>query len=32
VTAVQVMRVSQPSAWQKSYATFNAEQLALASR
>jgi formate dehydrogenase major subunit len=32
VTAVQVMRVSQPSAWQKSYETFNAEQLALASR
>ena len=30
VTAVQVMPVAQPSEWQKSYATFNQEQLALA--
>ena len=30
VTAVQVMPVAQPSQWQKSYAQFNAEQLALA--
>ena len=27
VTAVQVMPVAQPSAWQKGYARFNAEQL-----
>jgi formate dehydrogenase major subunit len=30
VTAVQVMPVAQPSAWQKSYSKFNTEQLALA--
>jgi formate dehydrogenase major subunit len=30
VTAVQVTRVSQPSNWQQSYASFNAQQLALA--
>ena len=30
VTAVQVMPVSQPSQWQKSYEQFNTEQLALA--
>ncbi len=30
VTAVQVMPVAQPSEWQKSYATFNQEQLTLA--
>jgi formate dehydrogenase major subunit len=29
VTAVQVMPVAQPSAWQKDYARFNAEQLGL---
>ncbi len=29
VTAVQVMPVAQPSEWQKDYATFNREQLAL---
>ena len=29
VTAVQVMRVSQPSEWQKNYKRFNEEQLAL---
>ena len=30
VTAVQVMPLAQPSAWQQDYARFNAEQLALA--
>lgn len=30
VTAVQVMPVAQPSEWQKSYAKFNKEQIALA--
>jgi formate dehydrogenase major subunit len=30
VTAVQVMPVAQPSAWQKSYSRFNREQLSLA--
>jgi formate dehydrogenase major subunit len=30
VTAVQVARVVQPSAWQQEYARFNREQLALA--
>lgn len=29
VTAVQVMPVAQPSDWQRAYARFNAEQLAL---
>ena len=32
VTAVQVQAVAQPSAWQQSYAQFNAEQLLLASQ
>jgi formate dehydrogenase major subunit len=30
VTAVQVMPVTQPSAWQKNYQRFNQQQLELA--